>query len=225
MPMPRRDGKRYDQYCPTARALDVVGERWTLLIVRDLLMGPRRYTDLRAGLPGIATDILTARLRTLEEAGFVRRRELRRPAPASVYELTERGRGLGAVVLALGQVGLAELGGPRRGEDVRGERIVIGLRVSFHRDRFPDLEETYELTVDGEPYAVEVRNGTVETSLGTAEDPAFKLRTDSRTLIALLRGELAPGKALSAHRAELDGERKALTRFVDAFAFPAFAAA
>src|SRR6266536_6294504 len=81
----------YEQYCPVARTLDVVGERWTLLIVRDLLMGPKRYTDLRAGLPGIATDILTARLRALEEAGFVRRRELPPPAPATVYELTEDG--------------------------------------------------------------------------------------------------------------------------------------
>src|SRR4030095_5650115 len=81
--------KTYSQYCPVARALDVVGERWTLLIVRDLMMGPKRYTDLRAGLPGIATDILTARLRTLEQAGFLRRRELPRPAPATGSELTE----------------------------------------------------------------------------------------------------------------------------------------
>src|SRR6266496_2935182 len=125
--MAKPNGKRYDQYCPVARTLDVVGERWTLLIVRDLLMGPKRYTDLRAGLPGIATDILTARLRALEESGFVHRRELPRPAPATVYELTEQGRGLGPAVLALGQVGLTTLGGPRRGEDVRAERIVIGL--------------------------------------------------------------------------------------------------
>src|SRR6266545_7978857 len=110
--MADRAGKRsYEQYCALARALDVVGERWTLLIVRDLLMGPKRYTDLRAGLPGIATDILTARLRTLEEAGFVRRRELPRPAPAIVYELTEPGTELRYVVLALGQAGLATLGG------------------------------------------------------------------------------------------------------------------
>src|SRR5215217_649204 len=108
--------KRYAQYCSVAYALDVLGERWTLLVVRDLLMGPKRYTDLREGLPGIATDILTARLRTLEEAGFVRRRELPRPAPATVYELTETGRGLGPAIRALGQVGLATLGSPQPGE-------------------------------------------------------------------------------------------------------------
>jgi DNA-binding HxlR family transcriptional regulator/putative sterol carrier protein len=223
--MAKTTGKRYEQYCPVARTLDVVGERWTLLIVRDLLMGPKRYTDLRAGLPGIATDILTARLRSLEEAGFIRRRELPRPAPATVYELTEAGNRLKPVILTLGQVGIGTLGGPGAAEDVRAERIVIGLRVSFHRDEFADLTETYELTIDGEPFTVEVRNGSVETSLGTADDPAFRLRTDSETLIALLTGELAPGTALSGHRAELDGERKALTRFVEAFAFPAVAAA
>jgi DNA-binding HxlR family transcriptional regulator/putative sterol carrier protein len=223
--MAKTTGKRYEQYCPTARTLDVVGERWTLLIVRDLLMGPKRYTDLRGGLPGIATDILTARLRTLEEAGFVRRRELPRPAPATVYELTDRGRGLGLVVLALGQVGLTELGAPRKGEDVRGERIVIGLRVSFRRDRFPDLDETYELTVDGEPYVVEVKHGWVETSLGPAKDPAFRLRIDAGTLADLLTGELSPAQALGSGRAELDGERRELARFVEAFAFPAVAAA
>src|SRR6266498_5348038 len=101
--------KMYEQYCPVARTLDVVGERWTLLIVRDLLMGPKRYTDLRAGLPGIATDILTARLRRLEDAGFVRRRELPPPAPATIYELTETGNRLKPAILALGQVGLATL--------------------------------------------------------------------------------------------------------------------
>src|SRR5919106_2897508 len=104
---PRRRG--YGQYCAVASALDVVGERWTLLIVRDLFLGPKRYTDLRTGLPGIATDLLTARLRTLESAGLVRRRTLPRPAPATVYELTERGRLLGPVLRGLAQVGFTLL--------------------------------------------------------------------------------------------------------------------
>ena len=219
--MAKTTGKRYDQYCPVARTLDVVGERWTLLIVRDLLMGPKRYTDLRAGLPGIATDILTARLRTLEEAGFVGRRELPRPAPATVYELTEQGLGLAPAILALGRVGLSTLGGPRRGEDVRAERIMIGLRVSFHQDEFPDLNETYELTVDGEPFTVEVSKGRVQTKAGTAASPALRLRTDAGTLAALLDGDVSSAAALENGRAELEGERRALTRFVEAFAIPA----
>src|SRR4029450_9660494 len=120
--------KTYAQYCPVARALGVIGERWTLLVVRALLMGPKRYTDLRAGLPGIATDILTARLRTLEQAGFVRRRELPPPAPATVYELTEDALQLRQVILALGRVGLAALGGPEAGGGGRPGRLGGGPR-------------------------------------------------------------------------------------------------
>ncbi|OIV36371.1 transcriptional regulator, partial [Mangrovactinospora gilvigrisea] len=102
--MPRRS---YDQYCALSRALDVLGERWTLLIVRELLSGPRRYTDLHADLPGISTDVLAARLREAEADGLVARRRLTRPAAATVYELTERGR---ALLPVLGV--LAEWGGP-----------------------------------------------------------------------------------------------------------------
>jgi DNA-binding HxlR family transcriptional regulator len=211
--------KSFEQYCPVARTLDVVGERWTLLIVRDLMMGPKRYTDLRAGLPGIATDILTARLRTLEEAGFVRRRDLPRPAPATVYELTEEGLELRHAVFALGRIGIAMMAGPRPGEDVRAERVVLGLRPSFHRERFPELTETYELTIDGEPYTVEVTHGSVDTRPGPASSPALRLSTDSGTLVDLLTGELSPSDALAEERAKLEGERKALKRFVEAFAF------
>jgi DNA-binding HxlR family transcriptional regulator len=211
--------KTYDQYCPVARALDVVGERWTLLIVRDLLMGPKRYTDLRDGLPGIATDILTARLRTLEQAGLVRRRELPRPAPATVYELTEESLQLRRAILTLGQVGLATLADPKPGEDLRPERIVLGLRVSFRRHEFAELTETYELTIDGEPFAVDIGDGAVDTRPGTASNAAIRLRTDVETLVALLTGALAPSVALADDRAVLEGERKVLVRFIEAFRF------
>jgi DNA-binding HxlR family transcriptional regulator len=211
--------KTYAQYCPVARALDVTGERWTLLVVRDLLMGPKRYTDLRAGLPGIATDILTARLRTLEQAGFVRRRELPRPAPATVYELTDDALQLRHAILALGRVGMPTLGGPEAGEDVRPERMVLGLRVSFRRDEFAELTETYELNIDGEPFTVDVGAGLVDTRPGPASSPAMRLRTDADTFIALLTGELAPSVALADDRAALEGEREVLERFIEAFGF------
>jgi DNA-binding HxlR family transcriptional regulator len=211
--------KSYKQYCPVARTLDVVGERWTLLIVRDLLLGPKRYTDLRAALPGIATDILTARLRTLEDAGFVRRRELPRPAPATVYELTEDGLELRHAILALGHVGMTNFGPPRRGEDIRGERLMTGLRVSFRRERFSDLTETYEITIDDEPFTIEVRDGGVEIRPGAATDPAIKLRTDAGTFVAMLTGGLSATDAVAGDRAALEGERRALARFIEAFAF------
>jgi DNA-binding HxlR family transcriptional regulator len=211
--------KIYAQYCPVARTLDVVGERWTLLIFRDLLMGPKRYTDLRAGLPGIATDTLTARLRTLEEAGFVRRRELPRPAPATVYELTEDGLQLRHAILALGRVGMETLASPEPGEDVRAERLVLALRVSFRREEFADLTETYELTIGGEPFTVDVGDGAVDAKPGTASSPAIRLRTDAHAFVALLTGELAAGDALADERAVLEGEPKVLERFIEAFSY------
>jgi DNA-binding HxlR family transcriptional regulator len=212
--------KSYEQYCAVARALDVVGDRWTLLIVRDLLMGPKRYTDLRAGLPGIATDILTARLRVLEEADFVRRRELPPPTPAAIYELTETGNRLGPAIRALGEVGLATLGSPQPGEDVRPERLVVGLRVSFRREEFADLTETYELVFDGEPFTVEVSNGAVDTRPGGASSPSISLDTDADTFVALMTGRVSAADSLAKGRATLQGERSALERFVDAFAYP-----
>jgi DNA-binding HxlR family transcriptional regulator len=212
--------KSYEQYCPVARALDVVGERWTLLIVRDLLMGPKRYTDLRAGLPGIATDSLTARLRTLEDAGFVRRRDLPPPAPATVYELTETGNRLGPAILALGQVGLATLGSPEPGEDVRPERLVVGLRVSFRREEFADLSETYEFVIDGQPFTVEASRGAVDTRPGAASSPSIRLDTDADTFVALMTGRVSPADSLAKGSATLEGERSALKRFIEAFAYP-----
>lgn len=114
--MPRRS---YDQYCAVARALDAVGERWSLLIVRELLGGPRRYTDLHADLPGVSTDILAARLKQLEADGVVERRKLERPANATVYQLTERGLTLRQVIESLAVWGHAALGEPRPTDAVR----------------------------------------------------------------------------------------------------------
>lgn len=120
--MPRRS---YDQYCAVARALDAVGERWSLLIVRELLDGPRRYTDLHADLPGVSTDILATRLKQLEGEGVVVRRKLERPANAVVYQLTEHGLMLRRVVAALGDWGLGVLGEQRPTDAVR-EHWVTG---------------------------------------------------------------------------------------------------
>jgi len=114
--MPRRS---YDQYCPIARALDTVGERWALLIVRELLEGPRRYTDLHADLPGVSTDVLAGRLKDMERDGLVTRRRLPPPGAAYVYELTGQGRELRPVLDALGVWGAPLLGEPRPTDAIR----------------------------------------------------------------------------------------------------------
>ncbi|MDX3095339.1 helix-turn-helix domain-containing protein [Streptomyces sp. ME01-24h] len=122
--MPRRS---YDQYCAVARALDTVGERWTLLIVRELLAGPRRYTDLHADLPGVSTDVLASRLKEMERDGLVTRRRLAPPGAAYVYELTRRGSGLLGVLAALAEWGAEELREPRPTDAVRAHWAAVPL--------------------------------------------------------------------------------------------------
>jgi DNA-binding HxlR family transcriptional regulator len=205
-------GKRsYREYCAIARSLDLLGQRWTLLIVRDLFLGPQRYSDLLAGLPGIATDLLTARLRTLEADGLVRRRELPPPAHTTVYELTESGRRLGPVIRALGEVGLELLGTPAPDEPVNPGPVVMSLMLSFHGDA--DLVETYGLELDGQDFGVVVDRGTVRSERGAPSDPAVTLRTNARTLVLLLRREPIPAGAL-----EVVGDPAGYERFLAAFA-------
>src|SRR5947208_12687027 len=151
--------RQYAQYCPVARSLDLLGERWTLLVVRALLMGPRRYGDLREGLPGIATDLLTARLRGLEDAGYVARRRLPMPASVTVYELTDAGKALAPLVLQLARLGIANLGAPGTEEDLNAEALVLSLRASFRPEEAGDDEPTYELELDGQTFTVKLHDG------------------------------------------------------------------
>jgi DNA-binding HxlR family transcriptional regulator len=209
--------RTYPEYCAIARSLDLLGQRWTLLIVRDLMLGPQRYTDLQAGLPGIATDMLTARLRTLEAEGLVRRRELPPPAPATVYELTDAGRRLGPVIRALGEVGLTLLDTPSPGEPVNAGPVVMSLNLTFRPDALPDLAETYGLEIDGRGFTVAVDRGTVSTERGTPASAVATFTTDARTLVALVRGETKPGDAVATGALEVEGDSAALEHFSAAF--------
>jgi DNA-binding HxlR family transcriptional regulator/putative sterol carrier protein len=217
---PKASARRYAQYCPVARSLDVLGERWTLLIVRNLMMGPQRYTDLREALPGLATDLLTARLRTLEEAGYVERRQLPRPASVTVYQLTEAAQRLRRVVLELGRIGLARLGPPTEDDSVVADALVLSLRASFRPDVAGDAEESYQLELDGEPYVVNVHSGWAETAPGTAAHPELTLVTSAQTFAELISGAIDAKTALSAGDVQVDGSRRALDRFLATFSYP-----
>jgi DNA-binding HxlR family transcriptional regulator len=208
------EGKRtYREYCAIARSLDLLGQRWTLLIVRDLFLGPQRYTDLQAGLPGIATDILTARLRTLEDEGLVRRRELPPPAPATVYELTDAGRRLGPLIRALGEVGLNLLDTPGPDQPINPGPVVMSLNLRFRADQAGDLTETYGLELDGQDFTVAVDRGTVTTERGEPASPAATFRTDPRTLVELLRGQTTAAAATRSGALDVYGDAAALERF------------
>src|SRR5690554_36785 len=121
--------RNYGQYCGVTTALELVGERWALLIVRDLLVGPRRYTDLKSGLPRIPTNILSTRLKELQEADIVRRVALAHCG--LVYELTELGRGLEDVVLALGRWGFKSMGAPAEGDVITNDSMTMAFRTAF----------------------------------------------------------------------------------------------
>src|SRR5215208_5285708 len=135
--------RTYDQYCPVARALELVGERWTLLVARELLLGPRRFTDLMAGLPGISANVLASRLKDLDQKGMVARRTLPPPAASAVYELTDHAAGLVSVLAAMADWGMTMLGEPRPEDEVRGEWILLGLAVTAAAPEVAD-GTTYE---------------------------------------------------------------------------------
>ncbi|MDG9719701.1 helix-turn-helix domain-containing protein [Streptomyces sp. DH24] len=196
---PRRS---YDQYCSAARALDAVGDRWTLLIVRELLAGPRRYTDLHADLPGVSTDVLASRLKDMERDGLATRRRLPPPGAAYVYELTARGRELLPVLQALGRWGQAGLGERRPTDAVRAHWFALPMLRQLEGEGLVEVrldEGDFHLYVgagDGAVYGV-----------GPApREPDARLVMDTGTCTAVARGELSVVDAVRAGRVEVTGE-------------------
>jgi DNA-binding HxlR family transcriptional regulator/putative sterol carrier protein len=201
--------RRYEQYCPAARALDVIGERWTPLVVRELLLGPKRYTDLLNGLPGIAPNLLAARLRQLQESGVIRRRTLRPPAASTVYELTPLGEGLRPVLLELGQWGLQLLGAREQGQDFQPGWLMQMLETGADREAARGIRETYEFHIEGAVFHVVVDDGRVEAREGPAEDPAVVSTTDLDTFLALGSPGFTPAEAISSGKLEFEGDPEA----------------
>ncbi|WP_371636678.1 helix-turn-helix transcriptional regulator [Streptomyces zaomyceticus] len=205
--MPRQPRRRsYDQHCAAARALDLVGDRWTLLVVRELLAGPRRYTDLHADLPGVSTDMLAGRLKDMEGAELVTRRRLPPPASAFVYELTPRGRDLLPVLRTLAAWGAPDLGEPRPTDAVRAHWYAIPLLGAI-----AELGAgVVQVSLDEGEFHVRVGDdgaasyGDGVFGAGTTEVPDARLRTDTATCRALAGGELTLAEAIETGRAALE---------------------
>ncbi len=210
-------GRAYHQYCPVARALDMVGERWTLLIARELLLGPRRFTDLAEGLPGIGASVLTDRLRELERSGLVTRRTLPAPAASVVYELTDEAAGLAAVLAALANWGMSLLGRPRDDDEVRGRWLVLGLAVTAKgAAALPDA--IYELRIDGETLHVRARDGQLRPSQGPVTNPDATISMDARTLAAIASGELDVASPQAGRQITIDGDVASARRLLESLA-------
>jgi DNA-binding HxlR family transcriptional regulator len=203
--------RTYDQYCAVARALDVVGERWTLLLVRELLTGPKRFKDLLDGLSGIGTTLLTARIKDLEGHGILCRTTLPPPAGSKVYELTELGRSLEPVVMALSRWGLKLLNGPRREEVSRPGWAMVALQSSLELEAVHGGKETYEFRVDGELFHVRVEGDGAEVRQGPAADPDLIISGDTETLLGVAAGRLTLAEAVEAGAIATEGDRGPLT--------------
>jgi len=195
-----------------AHALSLVGERWSLLIVRDLLHGPKRYTDLAQSLPGIGTNILAARLRDLEEGGVVTKRKLPPPAASTVYELTEYGHQLREAMYAFARWGARSLGPPTEDDELYPEWGLNGLPALFNEEEARGLTETYVLKIADDVYTTRIVNGVLDVSMGAATDADLVVEMDMETFFALAGGELTLRQAIKSKRASAKGEQDAIDR-------------
>lgn len=213
-------GKRsYGDPCGIARALDVVGERWALLVVRELVLGPQRFTDLKDHLPGIATDVLTQRLRQLEAAGVLRPVALPPPASGRAYELTDRGRELEPVLHALGRWGSQEGLGAARHE-MTVDAFGVALATVFDPEHARGLDAEVALVVEGDALVAHVHDGVLRLRRGRAEQPHARIEGS----VAALREVLWRGRPLTEAEADgsvsVGGLRSVVRRFVRLFPAP-----
>jgi DNA-binding HxlR family transcriptional regulator len=195
--------KSYREFCAAAKTLDVVGDRWALLVVRELLPGPRRYTDLLEGLPGIGTNVLSIRLRELEESGILTRRRLPAPSAATVYELTDDGRDLLEVVQALSRWGMRRITRPEDDEYVEPRWFVGSLTAVADASPLAD-SATYALRIDGEDFTLEVDAGRLIVSHGVVGAPQVMLVAALSDFFAVAKGDRKAAK-----RVGIEGDRAA----------------
>jgi DNA-binding HxlR family transcriptional regulator len=215
-------GRRtYGDACGIARALDVIGERWAILVVRELLLGPKRFTDLRAGLPRLGPDILSQRLRELEEAGVVFRDQLPPPAGSRVYRLTDWGRELEPVVLGLGRWGSRAPFADDH-ETLGVDAFMLALKTLYDPTRADGLiGTTYEVRLAGQPFEVRPTDTQLDVSHGTPSDPSATIEADPGTLQEILWHDRRLEDAVSAGELTIIGDRDAAERLLKLFPIPA----
>jgi DNA-binding HxlR family transcriptional regulator/putative sterol carrier protein len=211
--------RTYCDGCAAAHALDIIGERWALLVVRELLLGPKRFTDLRAGLPAVSPNVLAQRLRELERAGVLRRRKLPPPAASKVYELTEWGMELEPVIVRLGRWGAGSPSKPRDAA-LGVDSLVLSFRTMFAPHAAEGLRASYELRLGEDVFGAVVDDGRFEIARGSAEKPDATIETDAATLAALVYESRELAKALRAGEVKIEGDEAAVERFVRLFPLP-----
>ena len=207
--------KGYGQFCTVSRALDVLGDRWAFLVIRELLLGPRRYTDLLAGLPGVPSSVLTARLRDLERSNVVQRMRLPPPAATVVYELTGDGADLRPIVDDLARWGLRLMDRPRAGEAVRASWLAYSLAVSVPASSLP-VDAELELRLDGEVDRLRENAGRLEARWGAAVNPLAILESSVRALYLIATGQNDHRELQRQGKLTITGDTRTAEFFLDA---------
>ena len=211
--------RKYDQGCAVAHALDLIGERWALLVVRDLLLGPKRFTDLLAGLPGASPDVLAQRLRELTEAGVLCRRRLSPPAATWVYELTPWGADLAPIVVGLAQWG-SRSPAMRYDAPLGTDSLVLSLEALFDGPAAADFDATIALHLGDERFQIRIAHGKLAVTRGEIEHSDAALETDQTTLLSLLRTDRPLDEALANGNLRLTGSRGVVETFRHLFPLP-----
>ena len=213
--------RRYDDPCGIARALDVVGDRWALLVIRELIFGSKRFVQLREGLHGMSPNVLSQRLRELEAAGLVRRDVLDPPASVAIYELTGRGRALEPVLLELGRWGSEQE--MTSSNELSVSAVLLALKTVFQPGRLqpdPLTGVTVALRINGEWYRLTISNDSIDVIRARTERPAVTIETDVATLRAVTLGRQPMTEAERDGRLRLAGDRATAERFTRLFRVP-----
>lgn len=209
--------RTYGQFCGVARALEIIGERWALLIVRDLVLGPKRFTELRAGLPKIPESTLSARLNELEQCGVLRRRLLPELDAAVVYELTEYGSELDQIVLDLGLWGARSLGRPAPSDVLTVDAAVLSLYTTFRSEQARGVHATYQLHYpDGMILHAIIEDGVLKVADGAhpGADAVLELGSFAKDLVS---GELSAAEAIRTGKVRVEGSAEYLELFTELF--------
>jgi DNA-binding HxlR family transcriptional regulator len=204
--------RTYHQFCGFASALDVIGERWTLLIIRELLMGPRRYSDLLADLPGLGTNLLAERLKFLVDKGVIAQTGMRDAGSRLGYRLTETGEALRPIVLGLARWGMDFVGDIGAEDTVRPHWGFLAVEAMIDQAKAPDADERYEFIVDDQVFHIDVRGGVARAVYGPAEEPVMTATTDAATFVQIGSGRLTPLVAMVTGRLTLQGDINAVLR-------------
>lgn len=211
-------GRTYGQFCGLARALELIGERWSVLVIRDLILSPKRFSDLGETLPKIPSSILSARLNELEQAGVVRRRVLPQLDAAVVYELTEYGSELEPILLQLGLWGARSLGDPEADDVFSTDIAILALHATFRPECAGNVRVNYELRFGDMVIHALVDDGALKVEEGALPDADLVI--DTTALKYLMSGELTPANGIRDGSVKIEGDARLLDQFVELFHIP-----